>query len=710
MPRVPSMGDGPQFMDTSVDQPIQGQQVVTPGMAAIPGQQIQAMGQAEQNAGIKLTDIASQWQDEVNSVAAMNFRNNALRVAQSLAYDPNTGYQSLKGDAAITRPNGQTLPREYTGKLQEQLNDMMGKMASNPRQQLMMQNAANDIATQFQGDTERYTMDQFHGQQVSVNSAALDLAHQDSISHWQDAQRIDKNVIDAQTAVAQLGRAQGWSPTEVLAKQKAAVSTMYTGVIQAALDNRNPSAALAYFSQYKPALIDNDLLSTTKVMQGVLDGQTVQAGIRQTVQSLAPALNPTPMDNFVGVIRQMESGGKDDAVSPKGAKYAMQVMPDTAKNPGFGIQPAQNDSAAEYNRVGTQYLNAMLQKYGNPPQAMAAYNAGPGAVDDAIKQAGKAGQPQAWLNYLPKETQAYVVKGNQMLGANAGVQQFPTEIQFVNSALANLPTGAPIQQVTAMREMATQTYNMLDKSRKEQGDQALQAAQRAVVQAGGDLSQVPQSVINNLAWHDPDGVAKLYGYANTIQKGNTSSNPALITTLTADPGQMARISDTQWEQFRARLSPRDFEIFSKERGAILNGTTDLSPQSVNMKAISNATTNRIADLGLDPKKDRAKIENIQQFLFDAAITQQQQLGRKMTPDEINTLTDQTFAKNLTFQQSVLGLFSRAPSQQMLSMSAADIPESSKATVVADLAKSGINTPLDSQILRRYWLRKMQGTL
>lgn len=100
-----------------------------------------------------------------------------------------------------------------------------------------------------------------------------------------------------------------------------------------------------------------------------------------------------------------ESGGNPNAVSPKGARGLMQVMPATARDPGFGIRPS-NGSRADDVRVGKEYRRAMQQRYGGDPAKMwAAYNAGPGRVDAAIQRGGAS-----WLGLMPAETQNYVAK------------------------------------------------------------------------------------------------------------------------------------------------------------------------------------------------------------------------------------------------------------------------------------------------------------
>jgi hypothetical protein len=98
----------------------------------------------------------------------------------------------------------------------------------------------------------------------------------------------------------------------------------------------------------------------------------------------APVLNP-----MMGRLIRQESGGNPNAVSPKGASGIVQIMPDTARDPGFGVQPLQgwdgvSPKTAPVNeqiRFGNDYLNAMQRINGGDPQlAAAAYNAGPGAV------------------------------------------------------------------------------------------------------------------------------------------------------------------------------------------------------------------------------------------------------------------------------------------------------------------------------------------
>ena len=121
-------------------------------------------------------------------------------------------------------------------------------------------------------------------------------------------------------------------------------------------------------------------------------------------------------EEIVAAVKQAESRGKRYAAdgktlttSPKGALGEMQVMPKTILDPGFGVTPAKDKSPDEIARVGRDYLQAMLGKYGDTEKALVAYNWGPGATDKWLASGAK---PEA----LPQETKTYVQRVKGLLG------------------------------------------------------------------------------------------------------------------------------------------------------------------------------------------------------------------------------------------------------------------------------------------------------
>ena len=106
--------------------------------------------------------------------------------------------------------------------------------------------------------------------------------------------------------------------------------------------------------------------------------------------------------DLVRAVVQVESGFNPYATSPKGALGLMQLMPATARQ--FGVQNPFNP--VENVRAGVAYLRQLLDRYENNEMlALAAYNAGPAAID----RHGQTVPPY-------RETQNYVSRISQMAG------------------------------------------------------------------------------------------------------------------------------------------------------------------------------------------------------------------------------------------------------------------------------------------------------
>jgi len=113
-------------------------------------------------------------------------------------------------------------------------------------------------------------------------------------------------------------------------------------------------------------------------------------GVRAAITNSAAHYSLSPA--LVSAVAWRESAFRADAVSPKGAKGIMQLMPETAR--AYCAAPC---SASQNVEAGTAYLQALMQRYdGDIVKALAAYDAGPRAVDH--------------FGGLPpyRETQAYV--------------------------------------------------------------------------------------------------------------------------------------------------------------------------------------------------------------------------------------------------------------------------------------------------------------
>lgn len=286
---------------------------------------------------------------------------------------------------------------------------------------------------------------------------AGDLANQTAALQLSQAQTAAKNEQDYQQMMATAGQS-GVPPTQTAAAPSGAGSASPAGAPGSAAD----------------------------------PGMTAPSGgLPATQNGLSGGQPLTPLQRSVMI---SESNGLASATSPKGAEGTMQTMPTTLTNPGFGVKPAQNNSPAEMQRVGADYLVAMQKRYGSDADALVAYNWGPANADKWIANGRNPGQ-------LPPATKAYV---SQTLGrVQQGQQQAQSQTQ------QNQPS--PAEQVSARVTAGVDTPPPVYQ-------QAIQAQDRQIKMLQGIYSQAMQSGKPAVAARVMQQISTLQGQQLELQK------------------------------------------------------------------------------------------------------------------------------------------------------------------------------------------------
>lgn len=176
----------------------------------------------------------------------------------------------------------------------------------------------------------------------------------------------------AHALFAQLGQPGQGGATQTAAAAKA-MRLLYS---TASSDDANGAAACGGLDYRPSGMLGADNEETRRVLYPLVWREACRAGV--------PA-------GLLDALIIHESRYRVDAVSPRGAVGLTQLMPGTAANLGV------NSWSIEDNiRGGAKYLHTMLASFGQYHLALAAYNAGPGAVT-------RSGGVPAY-----RETQAYV--------------------------------------------------------------------------------------------------------------------------------------------------------------------------------------------------------------------------------------------------------------------------------------------------------------
>ncbi len=136
-----------------------------------------------------------------------------------------------------------------------------------------------------------------------------------------------------------------------------------------------PTEQIDHFEQWqdeRPAAVAHEIAPVVPVAS---PAPSAKVPVKTLISNVALKHRIDP--DFVASVVKAESGFNPDAVSPKGARGLMQLMPRTAASLGVGnsFDPAANMEG------GTKYLRQLLDEYGgDAARALAAYNAGPQRV------------------------------------------------------------------------------------------------------------------------------------------------------------------------------------------------------------------------------------------------------------------------------------------------------------------------------------------
>ncbi|HDT6091222.1 TPA: lytic transglycosylase domain-containing protein [Raoultella ornithinolytica] len=246
-----------------------------------------------------------------------------------------------------------------------------------------------------------------------------------------------------------------------------------------------------------------------------------------------------PQDTLLQAVFQQESGNRHRnadgslVTSPKGAQGAGQIMPPTGKDPGFGVKPLQDDSEQENRRFSGDYLGAMLKRYnGNQILALAAYNAGPGQVDD-------------WLNQIGDPRTGQV--SNEQFAASIPVNETRN---YVYSVSANAQRMGNVRSV-----IDSQEFKNMD------GQQQAQIASRTVqIQ-----DQVDSAYRVNIQQRITDDAARAQSGLN-IESPVTEAEFIRSIPSSATPGERAQFYQ-QWNRYKDTLALQPVNNFVMQNSA-----------------------------------------------------------------------------------------------------------------------------------------------
>lgn len=285
MATVPMLQEQGQVLPDIAPQGLPGVRLNGSGGTHAPVKVIDTFGIDQQNKlGQNLMGLSNELmrqqvdaQQQANQVRVNDAVNKAMQSKLNLTYDKNNGYINLQGDAALTRPDGQSLSEEYGARFQQSISDIATGLGNDAQRREFM-NTANQMSSQFQGDLQKHVAREYGQYQLSVQDGTVKTAQQQMGLAWGDPNALDQSKSAIQAAVYETGKLKGWSAEQTQAAMVEQLSLGHSSVLASAIDAGNLDYAKEYLKQNNDQLTPDARLQVTKVLNtGMFESKTQNA-------------------------------------------------------------------------------------------------------------------------------------------------------------------------------------------------------------------------------------------------------------------------------------------------------------------------------------------------------------------------------------------------------------------------------------------------
>lgn len=486
----------------------------------LPAPQIQSVGpdtsglQLQQTALGVVGDLANKEMERADTAAMLDAESKLSQARLDLMFNKESGVYAKTGKDALDITNS-TLPTF------DKQAEMIGQGLTNPRQKEQFARIVNNNRQSLNGELNRYEFTQRNAYYDMVDKTNIATSLDGAVKYANDPAQVAYYQNKGSFIIGESGIRKGLPPETIAAQQQEFNSTVATNVIERMV-TLDPMQAQQYYAKQAGTMTAADQMKVQKLL-----GTSVRQQMAVNIASSIWDKGGVGGAGLPALIMQAESRGDQSAVSPKGAIGAMQLMPQTAKETseelGIPFSPARLATDANYNvALGTAYLNKMLGRFGgNETLAVAAYNAGPGMVDDWVNGTNKTGKNPSKMQLPDPRT------------GEAAAQEFIQKIPFqetrnytagiMQQAAATVP--ASQKYADGLAKANTITDPLLKKFVMDDLDDRKKAAtaqnnalydQAAKIVLDGGFSKIPAQLINNIP---ADEVIKLQRMDEHRRKG-----------------------------------------------------------------------------------------------------------------------------------------------------------------------------------------------
>lgn len=646
---------------------------------------------------------------------------NQLRERQLDLEIGKEGFSNIKGrDVMTPRKDGKSLSDDYLERFDSVGREIESSLA-NDRQRQKFRQKFGDSALSFRAGLQKHEAREIGEYAKTVTNATVALETETALKSWNSPDVVTKSVTSITESLQAQGLREGMPADALKVVVADKVSKLHAGVLAMALENQNLGYASDYLKQYGKDMNSADVLKVKGQIDKEMEAAEAVTVAGKVWNNVRSAVEPDDMERLNQIQFGVESGNRqvDDKgnpiTSPKGAVGIAQVMeatgPEAAKLAGLPWDRERWLKDKDYNKaIGVAYRNEMLKRFGGDlNKALAAYNAGPGAVEKAIANAEKMKENakldptlpvKSWLDLLPKETQDYVSKVTKSYASGIGGAKRAT-LEDVQAQVRAEMVGKPAYQVKMAVDHATNLYETNQKARKQREDDTYSEAMKYVDLYEGDLTKMPASVRMNLRG---DQLDNLQNYAAKRAKGiEPATDWSVYYDLRRDPEVLKK---TNLIAFRHVLGESEFKTLVNEQENLRSGKAESVTATRSATQVLNSF---LTEAGIDPSpkpsdkpdSDAARVGRAMRAQTELIEAAERSKGRKLTPDEITQETAKLFT-NFEVKGSWFGTNTK-PRFDVSENDKVVVPQKERDLIVAALQAT--KRPVTEDLIRAMYLRK-----
>lgn len=625
-------------------------------------------------AGQEMVNAQAKMLAEMNDLAADNALAQVKTFEQDLRVNPDMGYESLRGENALNRPDGQSLVDEYDGYLMKRANEIKDTLKNDVQKSLFSQRLESIRQTLRNKTGEHLLSEGQKWKETSLNSQ-IDLAANSFTLSTSDEER-DAAIKRAIGAAKGLQNLNGWDSETMQKKVMDASDKAIRQVIDDQIDKGNYAEATRLAIKYGAfAHGETVVKARQKIEQAYQDqviedatanfkpGDVIQIPVN-TDSSNADTGNP--IQDTVSRIIGYESGNDQNIKNKKSTAEGLgqfidstwfhmvrKYRPDIANGKTNAQLKALKRDPALSREMTTRYVeenSALLKKHGIPVNVRNLY----------VMHFLGSGEGPKLLRADPNQPVSSFISA-QSINANKTVLSGKTAQQVLDwaaqamkvgkgggggTSYVSIPTGDPVAMEKAIRQLPKNqqasvraninrqisAYNEADKQRKAENTNAIMG----MLENGGSVNSIPKSVWSGLTTQERE---KFRAYEAAVKNRNEKqlfeantdnylqmTNPDVLKKMTRE--QVAATSVVFGR-------PATVTLLNKWDSIQKQGEVEIKAQTVQNEYFQHILKENFnIDLrGKHTEKEKQLAANIKFNFNQALANKQKEMGRKLTEDE-----------------------------------------------------------------------------